>query len=343
MTDHPLSSDCLAEIHSYPIGVIIPTYNRAGALLSCLKHLERQTWTDFEVIVVDDGSTDSTPELLEEYLTRGNLHLRYIRQDNSGPARARNVAISILKSPICLMIGDDIFASPTLVSTHLELHRRRPEVQVAGLGLTCWSDSGQTVTKFMRWLEDGIQFAYKDLLLGVPPDRNHFYTSNLSLKTKLLQENAFNESFTRASMEDMELAYRLEMQYGLDLVFIPDALAHHLHPTSFRQACKRMTNVGVATRQFHAMWPNAAPPPRKSPVRRFLRKFSLGTPWLLPFITPIADILTRVWCPNPLMRYVLMSYFCAGYESSVSHSQKLTFSSGAAVDQDVQTNRLRRG
>jgi glycosyltransferase involved in cell wall biosynthesis len=287
--------------------------------------LERQTWTDFEVIIVDDGSTDSTPQLLEEYQRRSQLHLRYIRQENSGPARARNVGISALDAAICLMIGDDIFASLDLVATHLKLHQQKPEDQVAALGLTRWSDSGQTVTKFMRWLDDsGMQFAYNDLLRGVQPDWKHFYTSNLSLKTRFLRENPFNESFTKAAMEDMELGYRLEQQHHLHIIFIPDALAHHLHPTSFRQACRRMFNVGQSVRQFHDIWPNSVSPAANAPLRQAVRNFSMKTPWLLPPLTRLADILTSVWCPNPLMRYVLMSYYAIGHQDAASSGQKLT-------------------
>ena len=50
----------------YPIAVVIPTYNRAATLISCLEHLERQSWTDFEVVVVDDGSHDATSQKLQE-------------------------------------------------------------------------------------------------------------------------------------------------------------------------------------------------------------------------------------------------------------------------------------
>jgi len=307
----------------FPIGVIIPTYNRAEVLLSCLHHLERQTTKNFEVIVVDDGSTDFTPRLLKEYQQRTPLHLQCIRQENGGPARARNVAIAELRAPICLMIGDDILATPELVSRHLELHQQRPALPVAAVGLTRWSDSGQAVTAFMRWLEEGgVQFAYNDLLRGVLPSWRHFYTSNLSLKTRFLRNNPFNESFTMAATEDIELGYRLEQQGGLEVVFIPEALADHLHPTSFRQACRRMFNVGISMRLFYDLWPGAAPPGRNSLLRRSLRRSMQSTRWLLPPLTTLADIVTRACCPNPLMRAVLRYHSVLGYLSGSSSDRE---------------------
>jgi GT2 family glycosyltransferase len=312
------------EATHYPIGVVIPTYNRSDVLVSCLQHLERQTRQDFEVVVVDDGSTDSTRALLEEYQRETPLHLRIIHQNNSGPARARNVAASALHAPICLMIGDDILASPWFVSTHLELHRTKPAQHVVGLGLTRWCDSGQTVTAFMRWLEDsGLQFAYKELLDGARPNWKHFYTSNLSMKTQFLLENPFNESFAKAAAEDTELGYRLEQQRGLEVVFVPDALAHHLHPTNFRQACRRNITVGKSTRLFHVLWPDAAPPTRHSPLALGVRRFILKNRWLLPPLTILAEVATTISCPNVLMLGTLSCYFRIGYEEPALSSQEL--------------------
>src|ERR1700691_2910667 len=111
-----------------PLGVVIPTYNRCDALVECLAHLENQTCKDFEVVVVDDGSTDSTPRLIEPYLKKTRLAVRYARQDNGGPAKARNLGISMLQSPVCVLIGDDIFASSTLVERHMNWHRENPEL-----------------------------------------------------------------------------------------------------------------------------------------------------------------------------------------------------------------------
>ena len=307
------------ETSRYPIGVIIPTFNRSEVLLSCLRHLERQTMPHFEVIIVDDGSTDSTPQLLEEYRRESLLHIQYIRQENGGRARARNAAISALRAPICLMIGNDIFASPDMVSKHLELHGQRPGLEVAALGLTRWSESGQKITKFMRWLdESGVQFAYNDLLRGVHPDWKHFYTSNLSLKTQLLRENPFNESFKRYGVEDLELGYRLEKRCNLEIVFLPDAIAHHLHPTYFRQDCRRSYDIGASMRKFHELWPDSASQNRNSRLRRSVRGLMIRTRWVLPLLTRLADLVTKIWCPNPLMRLTLIYYGVLGYQSTPS-------------------------
>lgn len=293
---------------------IIPTFNRIDALLLCLEHLERQTFSQFEVIVVDDGSTDATSREIERFLARTSLSLRYVRQPNSGPARARNLAVSMTKAPICLIIGDDILCSPGFASIHLRLHAGRPELNVAGLGLTRWSTSLQTVTPFMRWMDDsGSQFAYADLLAGTPPEWRHFYTSNLSLKTDLLRRHPFNEKFSGQHwmMEDMELGYRLQQRENLQIVFLPDATADHVHPTDFRKACKRAYGAGLSSRLFDELWPDRPVAPHGR-IHLFVRDFLAGNPWLLGPAAAVTHAVTQVWCPNPLIRPVLALHTAVG-------------------------------
>lgn len=305
--------DDLSRDISCPIAVVIPTYNRSEILLLCLQCLEKQTWTDFQVIVVDDGSTDDTPQAVKQFQKSSALNIEYLRQENAGPARARNLAIASLRAPVCLMIGDDILASPNLVFRHLELHRRRPEMRIAGLGLTRWTENGQTVTKFMRWLdESGLQFAYDELLRGTRPGWKHFYTSNISLKTLLLQRNPFDVSFENAAVEDLELGYRLEQTHGLEVIFLPEAAAGHLHPTDFRRTCKRMVQVGTATRHFDKLWPAANNYSRGSGLREKLQD-RLVKSRLLSWLTSATDLLSRIWCPNPLIGKTLLAHFLRGY------------------------------
>ena len=301
-------------VKRYPLAVVIPTYNRADILIECLKHLEDQSFKDFEIVIVDDGSTDSTSDRIASYLINTPLSARYMRQENSGPARARNLAISTIQAPISLLIGDDIFASPSLVAEHLQLHSRRSEPSVAALGLTRWSEKGQTVTPFMRWLDsgDGLQFRYDLLLSGKSPDWTDFYTSNLSLKTSVLKDFPFDESFPYAAMEDIELACRIEAKQGLEMVFLPNAFAHHLHPTSFAQACRRMVMAGESTAYFHQLWPEKRQKKRNK-LKVLLQSIMLAQPGAMQFWVKLANWSLKLACPNLLMRYVLSCHFAMGY------------------------------
>ncbi len=311
-----------------PLGIVIPTHNRSAALLECLAHLENQTFHDFEVVVVDDGSTDDTRQQMEAYQARTPLCIRYVRQENGGPAKARNLGISMLQPPICLMLGDDIFASPTLVQRHFQAHQEDPDISVAVLGLTQWSTSGQEVTPFMKWLDKAnMQFSYPLLFAGANADWRNFYTSNLSVKTELLRRFAFNEEFPYAAMEDTELGYRIKRRFGLEVKFVPEAVADHLHPTTFRQACGRMVRVGYSYGLFCELWPEQRLPHlsrwRKAVVHTIAR-----IPWLQKLLTVAVDLLTEAVCPNPFIGCILRTYFAVGSRSQLKNSPRLVPATG---------------
>jgi len=305
------------------VGIVIPTHNRCEALLKCLTHLENQTFRDFEVIVVDDGSTDSTPSAMQDYLKKTPLAIRYVTQENSGPAKARNKGISLLQAPACLFLGDDIFASPTLVASHMRFHEENPALNIAAVGLTQWSTTGQKITSFMRWLgQSPVQFAYKDLLAGMQPDWHHFYTSNVSAKTELLKKSLFSEAFPFAAMEDSEMGYRLKKQFGLELKFLPEALAAHLHPTTFRQACARMIRVGYSARVFHGLWPEAKSM-RPNGFKKKTIEAIVRSPRLINLLMEVGSVCTRALCPNALVMCALICHYEVGYRSSLDHNGKL--------------------
>ncbi len=300
-----------------PLGIVIPTHNRSTALLECLRRLEHQSFKSFEVVVVDDGSTDSTSEVMEAYLANSPLCIRYVRQVNCGPAKARNLGVSMLDTTVCLLLGDDIFASPVLVQRHLEAHQEDGDIRIAALGLTRWSDEGQQVTPFMRWLDEAnVQFAYPLLLGGVKPNWRHFYSSNLSLKTDLLRQFAFDEKFPYAAMEDIELAYRIDKTLGLHIKFVPAATAEHLHPTTFRQACERMIRAGYSAGLFYDLWPEQRPPAPRG-FRQHVVRVVARSQALLKLSTAAVDLITKTACPNPFISYLLAAYFEIGLDNQV--------------------------
>lgn len=231
------------------LSVVIPTYNRCAVLDLCLNALAAQSLPPaaYEVLLIDDGSTDETTEIITAAQKRLSIEIRAYRQQNRGPATARNVGIREAKGSTILFLGDDIIAHPELLTRHIAHHEYEPSIGCAVLGFTTWSRE-ITVTPFMQYLERGPQFNYGEIAQA--PDNvplKHFYTSNVSIaREQLLAVGLFDEAFPYAAQEDVELGYRLE-QTGVRMIFEPQAMAYHYHPTSFEAACRRNITVGRAT------------------------------------------------------------------------------------------------
>lgn len=288
---------------AYPITVIVCTFNRKDILRLCLQALEAQSRTDFEVIVVDDGSSDGTREMLVKYQSTTPLRMQVLAQENSGPARARNIAVACTHTPLAMLIGDDIVATPTLVEAHLQFHLENPAHDKIALGWTRWDETHQAITPFMKWYEKH-QFDYHRLLQGLEPSWKHGYTSNISFKTSLLKEHPFDERFRAAAWEDSELAYRLWRLGRFQLAFVREAVATHIHPTTFQQAWKRMETLGRMERLVHTLHPELTNELRSDP---FLKMCSfLGRhPRLLQATT---DAVGKISAPGKLHSMVLRSH-----------------------------------
>lgn len=103
--------------------VCIPTYNRQRYLREALDSVFRQTWTDFEVLVVDDGSTDGTDEAVRGY----PRPVRYIYQENQGVAAARNRLIAETRTPLVAWLDSDDLWLPEKLEKQMALLEGKPE------------------------------------------------------------------------------------------------------------------------------------------------------------------------------------------------------------------------
>ncbi len=90
-----------------PVSVIIPTYNRSEYLYRALESIRRQTVRCGEIIVVDDGSTDQTASVVKDFSQRYTIDVIYLRQENRGPAGARNSGITIARYPYIAFLDSD--------------------------------------------------------------------------------------------------------------------------------------------------------------------------------------------------------------------------------------------
>lgn len=104
------------------VSVIIPVYNVEEYILECLKSLEKQTFKNFEIILVDDGTTDSSIQIAEDYLSESIMSYKIIHQKNKGLPAARNTGIKNAKGKyICYLDSDDIFETHHLELLHSAL------------------------------------------------------------------------------------------------------------------------------------------------------------------------------------------------------------------------------
>ena len=177
--------------------IIVPTHNRSDLLGKTLRGFCEQESGEllWELLIVSDGSTDSTEETVIHFQDR--LPLRYLSQAKRGVSSARNRGLREARAPVALFLDDDVIPSPQLIREHAQFHRERPDLESVLLGYVTWSPD-LAITPFMRWYgEFGGLFGFSKLRNGQPANPKFLYTCNLSFKTEFLRRNGgFNENLT---------------------------------------------------------------------------------------------------------------------------------------------------
>ncbi len=192
------------------------TYNRARLLERVLEACFEQTVADddYEVVVVNDGSTDETARVIEHARSRANVRFIVISQNNAGLARARNVGIARASGERIIFIDDDVLPLPNFVEEHLWGHARYPEAIVRGAVIKTQSFDALPPP----------MYSVRDF------SANYFWTSNVSVPLQRLRAvGVFNEDFAEYGWEDIELGLRLRFA-GVRSVFNKKAVAFHYKP-----------------------------------------------------------------------------------------------------------------
>jgi GT2 family glycosyltransferase len=226
------------------VSVVVPTYERRASLGRLLDALAGQPRPeDFEVMVVDDGSTDDTRTWLRALRMPYALHI--VEQANAGPAAARNRGVIEASGELIVFLDDDIVPASDLIARHLDAHRDSPDRVVTGpmLPPTEWRRPS-----WIRWEENKLVRQYDAMAAGrFECTYRQFFTGNASLRrSHFLAAGGFDTAFRRA--EDVELGYRLARR-GLQFIFEPSVRAWHYPSRSFgawRQTPYRYGRAEVA-------------------------------------------------------------------------------------------------
>ena len=207
--------------------VIVPTYNGGSKIGRCLASLRNQDCSrSFEVIVVMDGSTDNTVEVLKQF-----PEVRVLIQANAGPAAARNLGAREALGDIIVFTDDDCepmlnwltqmlkpFADPDAVGAKGVYRSRQPEI----------------IARFVQ-----IEYEDRYRLMARHSTIDFIDTYSAAFRRKrFLELNGYDTSFPVACAEDVELSYRMSA-IGWKMVFVPTAVVYHQHPNAFMGYVRR--------------------------------------------------------------------------------------------------------
>jgi len=205
------------------ISVVIPTYNRISILRKCLDSLEKQILNceiyNFEIVVVDDGSTDGTVGWLTNNFD-SYPHLRLFEQSHGGPALGRNLGVEKSKGDLVVFIDSDLVVDRFFLQNHINSL------------LTAWKRLGNrkcftygSVINTNNFRNPSSEpFKLQDLSWA------YFATGNVAIDRKVLEKSGlFDTSFRLYGWEDLELGERLR-NMGVKLIKCPKAIGYHWHP-----------------------------------------------------------------------------------------------------------------
>jgi glycosyltransferase involved in cell wall biosynthesis len=224
------------------LSVVIATKDRAAYLDRALASFEHQVAApSFEVIVVDNGSSDNTKAIVKNAKARGTLTMRYVREAEPNRGKARNRGVAQAQGYLVLFCDDDVVAPPGFLAAHEAAHRS-PNFVVNGpiLNVASYEDRPRpTAANFSRAF---------------------LCTCNVSLpKAALDAVGGFDEDFNLYGWEDTELGVRLR-EHGMRWQFAWDAYIWHIKPpaeNTLEVETRKVLEKARMARRFIAKSPSA--------------------------------------------------------------------------------------
>ncbi len=189
------------------VSVVIPVFNKQKYVENSLKSVLNQTFKDFEIIIIDDGSTDNSPRIIEKFTDR---RIKFFKQSNQGVSYTRNKGVELSNSPLIAFLDADDYWYPFHLQTIIKLYKEFTQADFFATGYEVKYPGG-LVKKFQFKPEkqERILEKFYRYIEGSPL----FYTSNFAIKKDIFKkEKGFK---THIHGEDTEFFYRLGYHYRL--------------------------------------------------------------------------------------------------------------------------------
>ena len=274
------------------VSVIIPAYNSAKYLPEAIASVWEQTYTNYEIILINDGSTDNTREVIKPYLKR----IRYFEQENQGVSATRNRGIYLARGElIAFLDADDIFL-PQKLAQQVAILDAQPDIGIVNSGFRLISETGAVIKDIERWhkipdLTPEIWLLHKPVLPSAMMFR----------KAWLLKVSGFDPRFFAS--EDVDIVLRMVI-WGCQSTWLKEIVVlyrQHETSASWRNPIRHMANAELMQESFFAR-PDIPQPLRKlEPQARY------------DFLVWIACVLYQAGCIPETIAYLKKSLLHSPY------------------------------
>ena len=201
------------------LSVVIPLYNAEKEIEICLNSLFQSSWPHFEVIIVDDCSTDGSLDVARQYPCR-----IYAMEQNAGPAAARNLGVSKANSDIILFLDSDTMVRKNSFKLFYDAFQDHPDID-AVLAVPDMASLRSCRASNYNSLRSHYTF------ISAEPVSDYFSTQMGAIrKSAFIAAGGFNEMYTGADIEDIELGMRLPPN---KVLIHKDIIIRHHFPSFF--------------------------------------------------------------------------------------------------------------
>lgn len=206
------------------ISVVIPAFNAGRFIRRTIDSVLAQTYCDYEIIVVDDGSTDDTPEVVKSY----GQKVRYIYQENAGDGPARNTGIAAAKGEWIAFLDHDDEWLPQKLQLQMELLRQNPELRWCAANYYMSSGSRRAVVGNCKALckAMGNSSHFEDFFLAVAKMGCSLVTATVVVRKDVFQKAGFFDSCW-LGCADLDMWWRIAHHYPkIGYLPLPLAIRH---------------------------------------------------------------------------------------------------------------------
>jgi glycosyltransferase involved in cell wall biosynthesis len=218
------------------ISVLIPVYNGAKFVSETIQSILNQTFNDYEIVVVDDGSTDATKSIIDEFTKQFPNKIRYIYQDNSGVSIARNTAINNAKGEFIAFLDSDDYSAKNRLEEEIRIIESDSRIGLVHANVTKVDGNGKVIETDLR---------AKQYLSGNIFEHLFLRKANIACSTVLFRKSCcnriglFDVHLTKLGCEDRDFWLRLSKEYKI--VYIDKILSfYRITPQSMSQNVDQM-------------------------------------------------------------------------------------------------------